>query len=155
MTRALYHASRISGTAIGPAADTALLTARLSAAVTALSRLPEADASRVAGKIGAMIGGEGRDGAFFAARGFDGQPAVFWTAGMDEALKALAIGDTPRGEALLDQLLAVDRRNVPPAQRAMLRLEDLAKVSADMAMLAGSLTGGAKPYNAPVTGSAS
>lgn len=52
MTRAPYHATRLSGTAIGPSPDTTLLTARLSAAVTALSRLPEADASRVAGRSG-------------------------------------------------------------------------------------------------------
>jgi hypothetical protein len=130
MQRAAYHARKRGST--GGAPDTSALRRRLEAAVAALSDRPGPQSNRIAGKIGALIDGQGADGIFFTAQ-VDGGAALMWGAAMDQALRAVAGGRLDDAEGMLDALARDNRLARRPGEHLINALRELA---ADLEILA-------------------
>lgn len=130
MSRASYQRRRTTGSAIGIAGqgrpDTTAFAARLRAAVEGLARHPDARArDEIAGTVGALCDGQGGDGVWRVLPGALGEPMLVWSAGMDEALKALARGDFPLARARLDLLTAARPLERTPGRALFAALEGL------------------------------
>lgn len=129
MQRASYHSRKHVGST---APDTSALRRRLEAAVAALSSRTGPQPNRIAGKIGALIDGQGADGIFFTAQ-VDGGAALLWGAAMDQALRAVAGGRLDDAEAMLDALGRDNRLARRPGEHLINALRELA---ADLEILA-------------------